>query len=94
VLKLRVLGMPLVAATALFTCINLSQVPTATAMPAAIQQPNCTKKLTSRPCTSCSQSGVLDIECEGGVDYRECSKQHYDCPNGAQCDNDTATNPC
>ena len=56
----------------------------------------CVKKVVSNPCTSCHETGVMDIECKGnGHDYRGCATAvPHTCSNGARCDQESGVNPC
>jgi hypothetical protein len=48
--------------------------------------PRSCKKLKSSSCTSCSELGVMDIECKSGRVFKECSSTTTTCTNGASCD--------
>ena len=90
----RIISTVLTAGLAIGVLANLPQVPEAAPLPQQGGMPGCRYKITMSACTSCSQTGVQDIECKSGMAFEGCNTGFMKCQNGAQCDQHSGVGPC
>jgi len=82
------------AGLALLVGMGLEPAAAAPAVDWPIGPPRGCKKVVSSSCTSCSESGVMDIECKSGTVFEDCNTGFTSCQNGSQCDQHEGSGSC